>query len=133
MQIMAKLWTWFQEEIPPQLRPFLRPYTILCVGGAAGIVECLPDVKSIAEVKKEADGFTSLKNFFERAFGPPCQPDSTTSSPLSDTVSLKNARDNFLRSLVGYSFICYILQIKDRHNANILIDRKGHIMVSEFT
>jgi len=132
MQIMAKLWTWFQEEIPPQLRPFLRPYTILCVGGAAGIVECLPDVKSIAEVKKEADGFTSLKNFFERAFGPPCQPDSTTSSPLSDTVSLKNARDNFLRSLVGYSFICYILQIKDRHNANILIDRKGHIMHIDF-
>ncbi|KAL7538463.1 hypothetical protein ACHAXR_008573 [Thalassiosira sp. AJA248-18] len=141
MQIMSKLWTWFQEEIPPHLRPFLRPYTIMCVGGDAGIVECLPDVKSVNEVKKETDGFTTLRNFFERAYGPPVQPPfrpdynqqqqpSITNS--YGTVSFEKARDNFLRSLVGYSVICYILQIKDRHNANILMDREGHIMHIDF-
>jgi hypothetical protein len=138
MQIMSKLWTWFQEEIPPHLRPFLRPYTIMCTGGDAGIVECLPDVKSVNEVKKETDGFTTLLNFFERAYGPPVQPPFRPDyhpqqiTPGSHgTVSIDKARDNFLRSLVGYSVVCYILQIKDRHNANILLDRDGHIMVSQ--
>jgi len=131
MQIMSKLWTWFQEEIPPHLRPFLRPYTIMCVGGDAGIVECLPDVKSVSEVKKETDGFTSLRNFFERAYGPPVHPPYRPDYQHQQqfgTVSFEKARDNFLRSLVGYSVVCYILQIKDRHNANVLMDREGHIM-----
>lgn len=132
MQIMSKLWTWFQAEIPPHLRPYLRPYTIMCTGGDAGIVECLPDVKSVNEVKRETDGFTTLKDFFERAFGPhpPFQPHMMPQSTSS--VSLEKARDNFLRSLVGYSVVCYILQIKDRHNANILMDREGHIMHIDF-
>lgn len=137
MQCMTKLWTWFQEEIPPHLRPFLRPYTIMCVGGDAGVVECLPDVKSVNEVKKETDGFTTLLDFFVRAYGPPVQPpfrpdypqQPSTTNSYGD-VSFEKARDNFLRSLVGYSVVCYILQIKDRHNANILMDREGHIMVS---
>ena len=125
MQVMSKLWTWFQTEIPPHLRPFLRPYTIMCVGGDAGLVECLPDVKSVNEVKKETDGFTTLFDFFQRAF----RPSHPSIVPSGDTVSFDKARDNFLRSLVGYSVVCYILQIKDRHNANILMDREGHIMV----
>lgn len=138
MQIMSKLWTWFREEIPSELRPYLRPYTIMCVGGDAGIVECLPDVKSVNEVKRETDGFTSLKAFFERAYGPPVQPpfrpdyNQQTIPNSFGTVSHEKARDNFLRSLVGYSVICYILQIKDRHNANILMDREGHIMHIDF-
>jgi len=134
MQIMSKLWSWFQEEIPPHLRPFLRPYTIMCVGGDAGLVECLPDVKSVNEVKKETDGFTTLFNFFERAFGPPIQPPLRPDQPHHSrgTISFEKARDNFLRSLVGYSVVCYILQIKDRHNANILMDREGHIMHIDF-
>ena len=125
MQIMSKLWTWFQTEIPPHLRPFLRPYTIMCIGGDAGLVECLPDVKSVNEVKKETDGFTTLLEFFQRAF----KPTHPSIVPSGGNVSFEKARDNFLRSLVGYSVVCYILQIKDRHNANILMDREGHIMV----
>ncbi len=101
MQVMSKLWTYFQAEIPPHLRPYLRPYTIMCTGGDAGIVECLPDVKSVNEVKKETDGFTTLNEFFERAFGPypPFRPG--TSPQSAPTVSLEKARDNFLRSSHG--------------------------------
>jgi len=48
----------------------------------------------------------TLKDFFNRAF-----PDPT------------KAKENFMRSLAGYSILTYFLQVKDRHNGNILLNR----------
>jgi phosphatidylinositol kinase/protein kinase (PI-3 family) len=139
MQIISKLRNWFDEEIPIAHRPYMRPYTIMCVGGDAGLIECLSDAKSIDEVKKQTDSFTTLRDYFERAYGPPTRrksgygpPPLPSSSSLASVSSFETAQDNFLRSLVGYSVVCYVLQIKDRHNANILLDREGHIMHIDF-
>ena len=159
MQLVNMLNQWFETEIDEPMRPKMRPYTIMCVGGDAGLLECLSDAKSVDELKKKTDGYTSLRSFFERAYGKPNTAPgvgvgvgaaagtrmgsfgvsgvrSATTPPPRTTedgiVSFEQAQDNFLRSLVGYSLLCYILQIKDRHNANILMDREGHIMHIDF-
>lgn len=175
MQMISKFRDWFEAEIPAERRPYLRPYTIMCVGGDAGLIECLTDSKSLDEVKKTTDGFISLRDYFVRAYGPPqrrrpIQPPPVGSTPINGqspqqnpqqdrvvyssqsqsyaqtiaqesaqplatrlaNLTFEEAQDNFLRSLVGYSLVCYILQIKDRHNANILMDREGHIMHIDF-
>lgn len=36
--------------------------------------------------------------------------------------------NNFIFSLAGYSLVTYFLQVKDRHNANIMIKKNGAII-----
>lgn len=99
---------------------WLYPYDIVALSFRGGIIEAIPDTISIDSLRKNHPHFTNLKHFFEEHFG----------HPGSDTY--ENAKANFVESLAGYSIICFLLQIKDRHNGNILLDNKGHIIHIDF-
>jgi hypothetical protein len=95
----------------------LRPYQIMSTGYQAGLVEFLNGAKSIDRIKKSASSNPStLKDYFDFSFGP------------SYSLFHATAVENFVKSLAGYSLVTYALQVKDRHNANLLIDPEGHII-----
>jgi phosphatidylinositol 4-kinase len=98
---------------------WLYPYDILALSFRGGIIEAIPDTISIDSLRKKLPE-SDLKNFFELQFGEP------------GTDCYENARANFVESLAAYSIVCFLLQIKDRHNGNIMIDNKGHLVHIDF-
>ena len=100
---------------------WLNTYEIISTGNNTGLVEMVDNSLSLDQLKQKTNHI-SLKNFYIRYFGK-----GSEESPL-----YKKAMDNYVASLAGYSLVCYFLQIKDRHNGNILIDNEGHLIHIDF-
>jgi phosphatidylinositol 4-kinase B len=99
---------------------WLRPYGIIAMSPDCGIIEAIPDTVSMDVLRRRSSNYTNLKSFFESFFGE------------EGSRIFEIARENFIRSLGSYCIVCYLLQIKDRHNGNILLDRKGHVIHIDF-
>lgn len=99
---------------------WLYPYEIIALSDRGGIIEAVPDTISIDSLKKNDPDYIDLKTFFDTHFGPP------------GSEAFAGAKASFVESLAGYSIVCYLLNIKDRHNGNILLTSKGHLVHIDF-
>ena len=101
---------------------WLKTYRILSTSKDCGTIEVLTDATSIDGLKK-SEGFPAeggLRAYFEQTYGPP------------ESKSFKEAQKNFMQSLAAYSLVSYLLGLKDRHNGNIMIDTRGHLIFIDF-
>ncbi len=97
---------------------YLREYRVLSTSPSSGIVEVVPDSSSIDALKK-SNGCLSLSRYFDVMFG-------------GGSAAHERAVSAYINSLAGYSLLSYLLNIKDRHNGNILLQRDGHIVHIDF-
>merc|ERR1712013_750075 len=114
IRLFDKIWS--NAKLPLQL----QPYSVVVTSPASGFVETVPNSVSISRLKHSVTNFQSLRKFFEQFYGPVGSPGFT------------QAQRNFVESMAGYSLVSYFLQIKDRHNDNILLTSEGRVVHIDF-
>ncbi|XP_060064447.1 phosphatidylinositol 4-kinase beta-like [Ylistrum balloti] len=114
-QVLKQLKTiWEQEHVPL----WILPYHILVTAMDSGMIQPVTNAVSLHQIKKHCK--VSLREYFIREFGPP------------NSEEFLTAQKNFVQSCAGYCLLCYLIQVKDRHNGNILLDSHGHIIHIDF-
>lgn len=99
---------------------WLRPYEIISTSSDCGLIETLTDAKSIDSIKKNSAYVVTLQDYFVGVFGG------------QGSQEYKRAVRCFVQSMAGYSVVQYLLNMKDRHNGNLMIDAEGHIIHIDF-
>lgn len=125
MQLMSQFNQIFQGHKIPI---WLLPYEIICTGYNSGLVQFATDTISLDSLHKKLKtlGIYTLNKFFELYYK------TKQGNSWREEVDLSDAKYNFAASLAGYSLLCYVLQIKDRHNGNLLLDKQGHLIHIDF-
>ncbi|KAL2621684.1 hypothetical protein R1flu_001889 [Riccia fluitans] len=116
VQLVAQFYDIFQEAGLPL---WLRPYEVLVTSSHTALIETIPDTASIHAIKSRNSKLSSLREFFCNKY-------------IEKSPEFILAQRNFVESMAGYSILCYMLQVKDRHNGNLLLDEEGHIIHIDF-
>jgi hypothetical protein len=126
IQVCTRIW---EEANVPVWTKRMR---ILVTGESSGLIETITNGVSLHSLKRSltlasiAAGtnprkrIATLEDHWRKTFG----------EPESDAYIA--GVKAFTRSLAAYSMISYVLQLKDRHNGNLLIDNMGHIIHIDF-
>ncbi|KAF2768180.1 hypothetical protein EJ03DRAFT_375555 [Teratosphaeria nubilosa] len=124
--VCSKIWA--EHEIPV----WVKNMRILVTGETSGLIETITNAVSLHSLKRSLTlasitagtnpkkRIATLQDHYTKTFG------------AADSAPYQKALDCFTRSLAAYSTISYILQLKDRHNGNILIDSDGHVIHIDF-
>jgi phosphatidylinositol 4-kinase len=94
------------------------PYRVTATAPGCGVIDVLPNSISRDMLGREA--VNRLDDYFVSRYG------------NEDSIRFQTARSNFVKSMAAYSVISFLLQFKDRHNGNIMIDDAGHIIHIDF-
>lgn len=97
---------------------YVFPYRVTATAPGCGVIDVLPSSISRDIVGREA--VNGLYDYFISKYG------------NEDSLRFQEARSNFVKSMAAYSMISFLLQFKDRHNGNIMIDDAGHILHIDF-
>ncbi|GKV21662.1 hypothetical protein SLEP1_g31619 [Rubroshorea leprosula] len=116
VQLISHFYDIFQEAGLPL---WLRPYEVLVTSPYTALIETIPDTASLHSIKSRYPNISSLREFFAAKY-------------QENSPSFKLAQRNFVESMAGYSLVCYLLQLKDRHNGNLLLGEEGHIIHIDF-
>ncbi|KAJ9564821.1 hypothetical protein OSB04_000787 [Centaurea solstitialis] len=116
VQLISHFYDIFQEAGLPL---WLRPYEVLVTSSYTALIETIPDTASLHSIKSRYPDIESLRDFFVAKY-------------QENSPSYKLSQRNFAESMAGYSLVCYLLQVKDRHNGNLLLDEEGHVIHIDF-
>uniref|UniRef100_A0A8R1DKS9 Uncharacterized protein n=1 Tax=Caenorhabditis japonica TaxID=281687 RepID=A0A8R1DKS9_CAEJA len=128
----------------------LSPYSVLPMGEMIGIIEVVPNCKTLFEIQMG----TGFMNTAARSIDPNFvnkwirkmsgledekKKDKKALKTAMDTAQFAQATkkylesvDRFLYSCVGYSVATYIMGIKDRHSDNIMLTEDGKLFHIDF-
>jgi phosphatidylinositol 4-kinase len=108
LTLLQKVWK--EEHVPL----YIRPYKIQVLSSDSGLIEPILNTVSLHQVKKNSK--MSLLEYFLQEFG------------ALNSEEFLSAQRNFVQSCAAYCIVSYLIQVKDRHNGNILLDNEGHII-----
>ncbi|KAG0006350.1 phosphatidylinositol-4- kinase [Modicella reniformis] len=97
---------------------YLFPYRIVATAPGCGMIDVIPN--SISRDMLGREKVNNLQDYFVTKYGG------------VDSIEYQKARNNFIQSVAAYSVVSYLLQFKDRHNGNIMIDDEGHVIHIDF-
>jgi len=111
-QVMQQIRMIFAEADLPL---WLKEMEVLVTSASSGCIEFLHNSMSVTGIKKMFPE-KSLAEIFTDAF--------------SD--NLFQAKRNFIESYAAYSLVIWFLQVKDRHNDNLMMLSSGHVVHLDF-
>ena len=110
--------TFCQAIFPPE-HSWFATYHIQATGPDTGLIETITSAQDLDRLKK-APGYTTLRETFVARYG------------AAESDGFRKAQAEFSRSLAGYSILMWLLLLRDRHNANLMLDDDGHYFHVDF-